>query len=276
MRTWARVVLAALATLLLAAGDSRASSVASVTVSFNQAVRQSARVVKGKVAARREVNIDGATFHAVDVTIDAVVKGRAPARAGERISVFDPQAWFRHTHAAAIRGGVVSYVEGRYATPLPDADLKPGAAVLVFLRGDAPPAGFPPDAAFLITPGAFERAQRAPEVARIKTTDFGRPVQLAMGDIAVFPTGLEIEVKAHSHKRPMVGGPSKEMAELAVGPGKSALVTLGHVVDPDGKQTWEKKIWMKTYDIELVGMKYDAETTLRVRQLAAAATPPAP
>jgi hypothetical protein len=275
LRAGALVVLGVVGVLLLPGRNGRASSVAMVTISFNQAVKQSGRIVKGTVAARRDVKVDGAALHAVDVTIDAVLKG-APARAGDRVTTFDPQAWFRHTHAAAIRGGVVSYVDARYATPLPDAELKPGAAVIVFLQGDAPPAGFPPDAAFLISPGAFERAQRAGDVARVKVADFGKPIRLAKGDIAVFPSGLEIEVKAHSHKRPMVGGPSKEMAELAVGLGKSELVTLGHVIDADGTQTWEKKLWNKTYEIELAGMTYDTDTTLRVRQLPAAPTPPAP
>jgi hypothetical protein len=33
---------------------------------------------------------------------------------------------------------------------------------------------------------------------------------------------------------------------------------------------------MKSYELELIAMTYDANTTLRVRQLAAAASPPAP
>jgi hypothetical protein len=39
------------------------------------------------------------------------------------------------------------------------------------LRGDAPPAGFPANAAFLAAGGAFERAARADEVLRL----VGRP-----------------------------------------------------------------------------------------------------
>ena len=260
--------------LVLAAGQSHASSVAMTTVSFAKAVTTSARVVKGKVTARREVKVDGATLHAIDVAIEGVLKG-APAPAGAVISVFDPMEWFRHTHAAALRGGVVSYVDARYATPLPDADIKPGAALIVFLNGDKPPAGFPADAAFLFCTGGFERATRAKDVTRTKAAELDKPIRLKMGETAVLPDGLEIEVKAHSHKRPMVGGPSKEMAEVAVRNGASSeMLTLGHEVDPDGTQSWEKKRWRRSHEIELVGMKYDDDTTLRVRQLVA--TPRAP
>jgi hypothetical protein len=42
------------------------------------------------------------------------------------------------------------------------------------------------------------------------------------------------------------------MAELAVSrAGKNDLVTLGHVVDPDGTQTWEKKLGEEAVDEEL-------------------------
>src|SRR5437870_5321612 len=76
--------------------------------------------------------IDGGTFSYVEIAADAALKGPA-AKAGEHILAFDAAAWFRHTHAAAIKGGVVSYADARYATPLPDAEIKPGAAVIVFL-----------------------------------------------------------------------------------------------------------------------------------------------
>ena len=77
---------------------------------------------------------------------------------------------------------------------------------------------------------------------------------------------VELEFKAHSHKRPVVGGPQKEMAEIEARSGKrSELVVLGHVVDPSSppKETWEKRVWQQ-YDLILVGMNYDADTTLRV------------
>src|SRR6187551_2101809 len=132
----------------LGATRAQAGSVASQTVSFGRAVTMSPRVVKGKVTARSEIKVDGATFHYVELTVESALKG-PPARSDERLRVFSEAEWFRHTHAAAIKGGVVSYADVHYATPIPDAELKPGAAVIAFLRGDAPPPGFPANAAFL-------------------------------------------------------------------------------------------------------------------------------
>ena len=48
----------------------------------------------------------------------------------------------------------------------------------------------------------------------MKTAAFGDPITLKMGEVAVLPDGLELEVKGHTHKRPMTGGPQKEMAEV--------------------------------------------------------------
>jgi hypothetical protein len=248
-----------------APGAAQAGSVAFQTVPFGRAVTMSARVVKGEVTSRSEIKVDGGTFHFVEIAVDAALKG-TPAKAGERVRVFDGAEWFQHTHAAAIKGGVVSYADPRYATPLPAAELKPGAAVLVFLRGEAPPPGFPANAAFLSAGGAFERAERAPDVARMKAAAFGDPITIALGEVAVLPDGLELEVKGHTHKRPMTGGPRKEMAEVeARMGGRKELVVVGHVVEPGTppKETWETRTWGQ-YDLSLLGMKHGTETTMRV------------
>jgi len=103
----------------------------------------------------------------------------------------------------------------------------------------------------------------------MKTAAFGDPITLKRGEVAVLPDGLELELKAHAHKRPVVGGPRKEMAEIEARAGKrSELVALGHVVEPSTpgqkpQETWEKRAWQQ-YDLILVGMNYDADTTLRV------------
>jgi hypothetical protein len=255
-----------MAILMLAqAADARAGSVAFQSVAFGRAVTMSARVVKGKVTARSEVKVDGGTFHYVEIAVDAALKGTA-AKPGERVRVFDGAEWFQHTHAAAIKGGVVSYADPHYATPIPAAELEPGAAVIVFLRGDAPPPGFPTNAAFLSAGGAFERPERAPDVARMKAAAFGDPIPIKMGDVAVLPDGLELEVKGHTHKRPMTGGPQKEMAEVEARLGaRKELVVLGHTIDPGTppKETWQTRAW-QGYDLSLVAMKHGADTTLRV------------
>ena len=217
------------------------------------------------MTGRSEVKVDGGTFHSVDVTVEAVLKG-APAKPGEGIRVFNGAEWFQHTHAAAIRGGVVSYADPHYATPVPDAQLKPGAAVLVFLLGEAPPPGFPPNAAFLSCGGAFERPARAGDVARMKTAAFGDPITLKVGEVAVLPDGLEVEVKGHSHKHPMVDGSQRAMSELEVRIGRRAEpLILGHDVQPGtpAKESWDRRTWQQ-YELVLIGMRYDTDTTLRV------------
>jgi hypothetical protein len=256
--------IALLSALLLPAAG-HASSIAFQTIPFGRAVTLSARVVKGKVTERGEAKIDGATFHYVEIAVDAALKGTL-AKAGERVRVFDGQEWFRHTHAAALRGGVVSYVDPHYATPLPATSIKPGAHVLVFLGGETPPAGFPPNAAFLACGEGFERPSRAADVARMKTAAFGDPIRLRRGEVAVLPDGLEVELKGHAHKRPMVDGPRREMSELELRLGKRAEpFTLGHDVMPGSppKESWDRRTWQQ-YELVLVGMNYDTDSTLRV------------
>jgi hypothetical protein len=77
-------------------------------------------------------------------------------------------------------------------------------------------------------------------------------------------------VRAHSHKHQMVGGPSKGMSALQLTAGeRSELVSVGHVIYPadDGGpriEEWETLEWGR-YRVELVGMSYDVDSTLRVR-----------
>ena len=254
--------------LALAPDAARAGSVAVLSVRFGQAVTMSARVVKGTVKARGEVKIDGETFHYVDLAVDAVLKGPA-AKPGDRVQVFSGAEWFQHTHAAAIEAGIISSVDPHYATPIPDAEVKSGATVLAFLRGEAPPPGFPANAAFLCCDGAFERPARADDVARMKTAAFGDPITLKMGEVAVLPDGLELEVKGHTHKRPLTGGPRKEMAEIeARARTRTELIALGHLIEPGPpaqppKETWQRREWQQ-YDLILVSLNNGAETTLRV------------
>jgi len=257
--------------VLLGTAPVRAGSVAFQAVPFGRAVTMSPRVVTGKVVARGETKVDGATLHFVEIAVDAALKG-PPARPDERLRLFNEGEWFQHTHAAAIKGGVVSYAETHYATPLPDAQIKPGAAVLVFLRGEAPPPGFPANAAFLAAAGAFERPERAADVARMKTAAFGDPITLKIGEVAVLPDGLELEIKGHTHKRPLTGGQQKEAVEIEARAGARAeLITLGHVVDAApagqaaqaGRETWQQRSWGQ-YDLVLVAMKHGSEATLRV------------
>ena len=243
----------------------RASSIAYQSVRFGQAVALSTRVVKGTVKARGEVRVDGGTFHYVEIAVDAALKG-SPAAAGERVRVFNGAEWFQHTHAAAIKGGVISYADSHYATPIPDAQIKPGVAVIVFLRGEAPPPGFPANTAFLTCGEAYERPARAADVPRMKTAAFGDPITVKLGEVAVLPDGLEIEIRGHTHKHPMVDGPQKEMTELEVRSGtRTERFSLGHQIQPGTppRESWQRLQWQQ-YELVLVAMNYDSDSTLRV------------
>jgi hypothetical protein len=255
---------------VLGATGAEAGSVAATSLTFPALLARSARVVEGEVLSAAPFTFEGTKFFSLEVAVGKTLKGPNGGK-DEIVRVFDPGQWFAHTHAAAIRGGVISYEDPRYATPVAPAELKKGAVLVFFLGQEAAPPGFPAGAAFLTCGQAYDRAARAADVLALPPATFDAPLTLKVGGRALLPDGLEVELKAHSHKRPMTGGPSKEMSELQLTSGKrSELVTLGHVSYPksDGaapREIWETLDWDR-YRLELVQMKYDAATTLRVRQ----------
>jgi hypothetical protein len=258
--------------VLARATVANAGSVAATSLTFRGLLARSARVVEGKVLSAAPFTFEGTKFFSLEVAVGKTLKGSG-GRKGEIVRVFDPGQWFAHTHAAAIRGGVISYEDPRYPTPVASAALKPGAVLIFFLGEEAAPPGFPAGTAFLTCGQAYDRAEREADVLALSPAAFDAPMTLKVGARALLPDGLEVELKAHSHKRPMVGGPSKEMSELQLTVGKrTELVTLGHVLEPkrDGaapQEIWETHDWDR-YRLELVQMKYDDETTLRVRRKA--------
>jgi hypothetical protein len=162
----ALAVGAAVAVGLSLHSPAHASSVAATTITFKAAVTRSARIVVGRVTGTAPAVIDRQSFSSIEIAVEKSLKG-APGRPGETLRVFDPGEWFQHTHEAAIKGGVVSYEDPRYATPVPARDLKKGATFVFFLRADAPPSAFPAGAAFALCKGSFDRADRAKDVAAL-------------------------------------------------------------------------------------------------------------
>jgi hypothetical protein len=162
------LLIALLALLLVSPGRrGEAGSVAITTVPLERAVALSARILKGRVIGTSSFRFEGDTFHVLEVRADGALKGAAP-RGGETFRLFSPGAWYQHTHAAVIKGGVVSYAETHFPRPIPRRELEAGAPALFFLGDERPPAAFPPNAAFLFCDDAYARADRAAEVARIK------------------------------------------------------------------------------------------------------------
>jgi len=249
--------------ILLLTREAFTSSISILYISFEKAAEKSGRIVLGKITAIPAVNIEGDEFHSIDVTVEKVLKGK-PGDAGEKIRIFNPGAWFQHSHAAAIKGDVISYSDPHYQSKVKSEDVKPGAKLIFFLKDEAMPEGFPKGSAFLFCDGSWESIDRE--------KDFGQTITLKVGDSIAVPGGLKIILAGHSHKRPMVGGPQKETSEVRVALGsKSELLYLGHITESDSSgtvstETWEKRIW-EGYEFELTGMTYDKESVLRTRKI---------
>jgi hypothetical protein len=259
-----RAALPTLVALTLAVSvpvPARAGSISATTMSFEQAVALSRRVVAGTVVATTSFEIDGERFGALEVRVDAALKGPS-AHPGEVLRLFEPAPWFRHTHAAVIKAGVISYAEPRYASPSPVAV---GARALFLLSDAAPPPGFPPNAAFLVCDEAHAGAALAPRVALVRGAELDGVVRLRAKEIAVFPGGLSLELAGFVDKRPTTGGPSKEAVdvELRQGTRKQAM-GLGHVVEPDGRATWDTRVW-NGYAITLIKIDAGEAASFRVR-----------
>ena len=180
----------------------------------------------------------------MEIAVDAALKGTA-ARPGEHVRLLSEGEWFQHTHAAAIKGGRGRTGDARYATPIPDAQIKPGAAVLVvFVRGDAPRPASPRTAAFLAATGAYRVPERAADVARMKTAALATRSRSRLGGRGGgAPDGLEVEIKGHTHKRPLVGGPQKESVEIEarIGTRADLIALVGHVVEPAPRASPRRK-----------------------------------
>jgi hypothetical protein len=156
-----------LAVVLARAAPSAAGSVSATTFTLRGVVGRSARIVRGKILSTAPAQIDGATLSSLQVAVDKTLKG-SPGAPGEIVRLFDPGQWFAHTHAAAIRAGVISYEDPRYATRVTPAELKKGAVLIFYLGGEAAPSGFPPGAAFLTCGQAYDRADRERDIGALK------------------------------------------------------------------------------------------------------------
>jgi hypothetical protein len=241
-----------------------------------QAAQRSPRIGVGKVLEVGSFRYPGSSevvaqsegqslgFHRVEVLRVLKGEGLAP---GQELRIFSPAPWFQHTHAAALRGGVISYSDSRYSGGLDASRIIPGTEILFYLGEEPSPAGFPPGAAFLAMDGALDRADR--EEALLKEGPYGsfnRRIVLQVDGRVRLPDGLEIRLGPSSHKRPMTGGPTCESTHLTLSKDEtSGHLQLNHVTDPDGSQSWDKGVW-SPYTVELLGMKDDASAEVVVRQ----------
>src|SRR5947207_1490785 len=177
-RRMSRVVSAViLVGAVLRATGAEAGSVAATSLTFRALLARSARVVEGEVVSAAPFTFEGTKFFSLEVAVGKTLKGAA-GRKGEIVRVFDPGQWFAHTHAAAIHGGVISYEDPRYPTPVAPAELKKGAVLLIFLGQEAAPPGFPAGAAFLTCGQAYERADREADVLALPPATFDAPLTL--------------------------------------------------------------------------------------------------
>jgi hypothetical protein len=97
--------------------------------------------------------------------------------------------------------------------------------------------------------------------------DFGKNVVLTIDKPVQFAGGLQLVLKSFSHKRPMIGGPTKATAHLVISKGdkKEEIGLSVH-----GTQGGNQREQMDTgewngYQLQLVDFKYDQSITVVVK-----------
>lgn len=253
-------------------------SIAYQSIDRTQAARRAKRIVAGQVLETSKFRFPGSAAHAaqpdgqalwcVRLRVERLLKG-AGIPDGTALRIFSPGEWFRHTHAALLQGGVVSYADPHYADGLAPDRIEAGMRLLVFLDDAPAPAGFPADSAFLAFGEAHEPSGREEDVVAAlrdgDLVDFGRDVVVKPGAPVRFPDRLRIEFRGHSHKRAQVGGPRKEWIDLALSQeDRSGSLTLAHHIDADGSERWDGGTW-GPYAIDAKAMALH-EATLVVRK----------
>ena len=238
------------------------STISFITVPLERAAWTEPRIVVAKVLGWGQASVEGRPFAFLRLQALRTLKGRP----GAEFLVFSAADWHRHTHADVL--DVQSWAEFHYATPVPNDEIREGLELVVFLSDDPVPPGFPPGAVFMKLGEGYERAEREKDVVQALRDgpygDFNHRIVLKIGDRIRLPGGMEIRLDAHSHKRPMTGGPQSEGSHLTVShDGKSETLQLNHTVEPDGKQSWSTQTW-GSCAFELRGMVYDQESTLVV------------
>lgn len=142
-------------------------------VDLRKATRLSTRIAIGTVLEKTSFRFPGSPEHApqpegaalscLRVRVERTIKGPV-AGAGAELRIFCPMEWFQHTHAEALKGGVISYADTSYEDGLAPDQIGAGAPVLIYLGDDPAPPGFPPGTAFLRVRGALDRADREKDV----------------------------------------------------------------------------------------------------------------
>jgi hypothetical protein len=82
---------------LLANEKSQAGSVAAMTLSFERAVAQSARIVKGRVIATPTLRHEGRIFHSLEIRVEQVLKGPAPMNGSSSTGRLRPLSMSQHS-----------------------------------------------------------------------------------------------------------------------------------------------------------------------------------
>jgi hypothetical protein len=141
-------------------------SIAYVGIGLERAAALAPRIVVGRVlevaafrfpgSAEHDPQREGESLQFIRIDVVKTLKGSASGS----LYIFDPNAWYYHSHARLIRDGVVSFAESHYTGGIQIRELRSGEPALFFL-GDSPaPAGFPVGAVFLSFGEAVDRADR--------------------------------------------------------------------------------------------------------------------
>jgi hypothetical protein len=254
------------------------SSISQENVQLGRAAQLSKRIVAGQVLEKSSfrfpgsseypASAEGRVLHYFRIRVEKTLKGPG-SPTGEELRVFCSMEWSHHTHAQALKDGVISYADIRLVDGIPDDQIHTGMNILFFLNEESAPSGFPRGAVFMSFGGAHVQADREKDVVKALRegphVDFGHFIYLAGKDRVHFPDHLEICFLGHSHKRSRVGGPGKEWIELDLSKdGKNASISLAHHTNVDLSETWEAKDW-GAYTIEVKDMTTD-DCTILVRK----------
>jgi hypothetical protein len=243
------------------------ASISRESVPLERVARFSSRIVVGSVLEKTSFRFPGSPEHLPQpegsalrcFRIRAVKTLKGPEfPVGGELWVFSSSEWFQHTHAEVLKDGVISYSDSRYSGGIPAEQIQTGTDVLFFLTENPAPSGFPPGAVFMGFDGGHDRAAREEGVVKAlregSSVGFDHHVRVSKSIPAQFPDHLEIRFICHSHKRPMVGGPTKEWIDLELSKdGQTASMSLSHRTDPESGETWDTETW-GGYSIEVKDM----------------------
>ncbi len=259
-----------------AAKEEPVSSIFIEDVPLEKAVRLARRIILGTLLDKGAFRFpgtpeispqpEGEALVCLRIRVLRSLKGKA-AGPDETVCLFHPGQWYRHTQAAAIKGGVVSYHDPRYRKPVPEEAFLVGKEYVFFLGGDPAPAAFPKQSAFLACDGAYDLAEREKMVLAILQAgvpvDYNHAFTLPNRGKARFADSLELVLLGSSRTE----APGRESARLQLTLGsRTGTLQLSRGTAQDGTASGETQTW-GDYCVRLHEVSGDGEAALEVKKV---------